>query len=523
MKIRNLLIYILIIVFSLSVPEWNSGEAHSARRTTKVKSKKAPAKKKSSLARASKKSKKKSKSKRSKFGRRKKGRRSRRGPRIVRIATENKTVLSDSLLHRGVRYQRIMIGDSSRHHIVHVVEMDMNNSGCAIEAIKAGGKCSELEKLQCITRHYDSVSEEGRTLAAVNANFWTAYSNTPIGPAISNGEIIEFSSHKSWSSCFFNEEGDPYFDRFKLSGSFRRGRRGKIYDIEQVNRRSDSLGICLYNRFGGDTIPYVTASKLKRQIEKAWSEKAGEEFMDDSTETALDSAQIAEQITQDAISESKEFSHRKLLLQYADEPAINRSYPCVIIGFADSAAAPMPKEGCVLSFGKDFPRDENFRIGDTLFFNFETNVNPDVVFYDAVSGTPRLVREGVASHEAQREGSTATRFVSHSLPRTAIGVDAYNEKFYLVAVEGTKSSEGQYGASLSQMAQIMAAVGCYDAMNLDGGGSSMMSLNYKNLFNPARPDSGRRISVGIAIVAPKNGDQSFGYPIGEKPPALGQR
>jgi exopolysaccharide biosynthesis protein len=37
-------------------------------------------------------------------------------------------------------------------------------------------------------------------------------------------------------------------------------------------------------------------------------------------------------------------------------------------------------------------------------------------------------------------------------------------------------------------------------MNLDGGGSTIMVLGGKNVLNKNRPESSRRLSVGVAIV-----------------------
>jgi hypothetical protein len=36
-------------------------------------------------------------------------------------------------------------------------------------------------------------------------------------------------------------------------------------------------------------------------------------------------------------------------------------------------------------------------------------------------------------------------------------------------------------------------------MNLDGGGSSIMLVNNKNVLLPGRPDASRRLSVGIGV------------------------
>lgn len=60
-------------------------------------------------------------------------------------------------------------------------------------------------------------------------------------------------------------------------------------------------------------------------------------------------------------------------------------------------------------------------------------------------------------------------FNTNRHPRTAVGVTADN-RVICVVVDG-RSSES-YGMSIPELAQVMYALGCVGAMNLDGGGSS---------------------------------------------------
>lgn len=63
-------------------------------------------------------------------------------------------------------------------------------------------------------------------------------------------------------------------------------------------------------------------------------------------------------------------------------------------------------------------------------------------------------------------------------PRTAIGINKEGTKVIQVTVDGrwTSGSDAQkaYGMSTDLLAQLMAELGCYKAMNLDGGGGSQM-------------------------------------------------
>ncbi|MEL7240094.1 MAG: phosphodiester glycosidase family protein, partial [Planctomycetota bacterium] len=56
-------------------------------------------------------------------------------------------------------------------------------------------------------------------------------------------------------------------------------------------------------------------------------------------------------------------------------------------------------------------------------------------------------------------------------PRTAVGVDATGRWLYLVVIDGRQPGWSG-GMTLPQLADYMIALGCSDAVNLDGGGSS---------------------------------------------------
>jgi hypothetical protein len=60
-------------------------------------------------------------------------------------------------------------------------------------------------------------------------------------------------------------------------------------------------------------------------------------------------------------------------------------------------------------------------------------------------------------------------------PRTAVGIDRQQRWLTLVVVDG-RQAEISEGMSQRELAELMAELGCHDAINLDGGGSSIMLL-----------------------------------------------
>jgi hypothetical protein len=68
-------------------------------------------------------------------------------------------------------------------------------------------------------------------------------------------------------------------------------------------------------------------------------------------------------------------------------------------------------------------------------------------------------------------------------PRTAMGYTA-DGKLILLVVEGRNKGIAE-GMSLTQLAQIFKELGCVEALNLDGGGSSCLLINGKETIKPS--------------------------------------
>ncbi len=91
----------------------------------------------------------------------------------------------------------------------------------------------------------------------------------------------------------------------------------------------------------------------------------------------------------------------------------------------------------------------------------------------AVSGGPRLLFDGQIAVDGQAEGFD-TGFTDHAYPRTAVGISRDGRHLIVVTVDGRQALSR--GATLEEMAQILRRYGAWNAMNLDGGGSTSMAV-----------------------------------------------
>lgn len=97
-----------------------------------------------------------------------------------------------------------------------------------------------------------------------------------------------------------------------------------------------------------------------------------------------------------------------------------------------------------------------------------------------ISGGPYLIKDGsiYIDVNAQKLGA-----ITGKNPRTAIGYTAENE-FIMVTVDGRENAS--VGMTLGELARMMKGFGCINAMNLDGGGSTVMYVQGRVVNNPAQ-------------------------------------
>ena len=95
----------------------------------------------------------------------------------------------------------------------------------------------------------------------------------------------------------------------------------------------------------------------------------------------------------------------------------------------------------------------------------------------AVGGGPVLMQQGKIKITNNEEVKFAGKAIDDKHPRTAMGYTKDN-KLIILVVEGRNPGKAE-GATLTQQAQIFKDLGCWEALNLDGGGSSCLLVNGK--------------------------------------------
>jgi hypothetical protein len=145
----------------------------------------------------------------------------------------------------------------------------------------------------------------------------------------------------------------------------------------------------------------------------------------------------------------------------------------------------IPRDGMVLSVARATAGSfSTVRAGDTVVFRIAST--PDLTgVRTAISGDPMLLADGkLLTNPA----------VTNRAPRTAVGFAG--SRVWFVVVDGRQPATA-VGMSHHELAGLMQRLGCTDALNLDGGGSSTLWYEGKVMNQPS--DSAPR-PVGNALV-----------------------
>ncbi len=119
----------------------------------------------------------------------------------------------------------------------------------------------------------------------------------------------------------------------------------------------------------------------------------------------------------------------------------------------------------------------------------------------AVGGGPVLVQYGQVRITNDEELKFAGKAIDDKHPRTAMGYTKDN-KLIILVIEGRNPDVAE-GASLTQTAKMLKDIGCWEALNLDGGGSSCMLVNGKETIKVSDATGQRPVPAVFIIKAAK--------------------
>lgn len=118
------------------------------------------------------------------------------------------------------------------------------------------------------------------------------------------------------------------------------------------------------------------------------------------------------------------------------------------------------------------------------------------------------IQEAIGGRQIIMDSGAITTVKNGTMdPRTAIGVSADRKKVIMLAIDGRQAQHSN-GADYPDMGKMFKAMGAYNAINLDGGGSTTFVVadasdakGFKTKNSPSNSYGEREVPNGLAIVS----------------------
>lgn len=350
------------------------------------------------------------------------------------------------IITQGVTHENIVRFTTDGWYNFHVATVDLSNEYISVDTLtntESVGRTASTKKL----------AEQRNAVAAVNTSFFTSSGSGngfPVGAIVQSSDILcSFRSFNRYSEAMasfsINDLDEVLMDYMKVDMSLS-SKAGAKVDVEQYNvgNKNYYAKINVFDQKWGKTA--VGASESMPDIFQMVVENgAVTQFLDAQPATAIPEN-----------------------------------------GFVAVTRA----EGAKLL-------QQTFTLGDKVTLNISTT--PDwTKLKMSISGSSMLVKDGVVP---ETFSFTASDVMIKS-PKTAVGSSKDGKTLYLVTVDGRQNAS--IGLSQKDMALFMKSIGAYNAINMDGGGSTTMvtrPLGNKNVKIMNKPSDGstRNVAVGIGV------------------------
>jgi exopolysaccharide biosynthesis protein len=356
----------------------------------------------------------------------------------------------------GITFTQIIQPQGSDVMVVNVLKLDTKNPNVKIESALAG----DTVLADDATGGRETISKltaRRGAVAGINADFFP-YTGDPLGVAIMNGDFVS-EPFAGRSAMGISRGGWVLFDKLTFAGQLVAA-NGKSYKLHGLNRARGADEMICYSPTYGCATPNKAA--------------------------CID-------VTLSGVT---------LPLQP------NKTVQAVVQSVVPGPGTCIPTDGLVLSASGLAARfiSDNIQIGDkiTLKLDVVSQMGKDwTPVVQAVGGGPWLVLNGQVQVDGELQKFSAS-LINGIHPRTAVGMTK-NKELLLVTVDGRQWISR--GMTLNELAQLMQSLGAYTAINLDGGGSTDMSIKGAVINSPSE-GSERPVANALLVYAQRQAANS---------------
>ena len=372
-------------------------------------------------------------------------------------------VTSTKTLSTGVTYSTAHVYTSSHHMRIFYTVTDLTNEDIAVRAMPGGSKLTNVATVATMA----SRITDATPIVGTNGGFFTDDSNG--GLTVVSGSARKGFSGDGYYAISFDENTAPTIGYLSKITCWCSASNGEAWsDFAAINTTSTSAT----NAGVSDQIIFYTPES------------------NSSTSGTSGMGGYAVQLT--PVNGSKLTPGKYLKYKVASSPS--------------SGNVTIPSNGIVM-FGKGTQNGKfvsGLTVGSEVTVYMNTNLKDN-----AGNITSPVASQALGGSLMVLDGGTRISSYANSLgnisgnePRTAVGYNADKTKLIMCVVDG-RSSGWSTGCNGKVLGDIMKNLGCSDAMNFDGGGSSQFWITGSGLVNDAGTNNGggiRSVADGLFVV-----------------------
>ncbi|MFD2442812.1 phosphodiester glycosidase family protein [Bacillus sp. CGMCC 1.16607] len=371
---------------------------------------------------------------------------------------------SEQQLTPGIKLVKRSTTVSDKSQTIHTVDIDLQDPYTTIDygvsnPINKVSSVTELSKTNTVENHH--------VVGAVNASFFNMSTGAPAYLLAKNNQIESLGAVSNLNNDFMftpaafgidkNKQG--LIDKFNLNIAVTHN--NKTVQIDSFNRNRNTNESILYTsgfRFGETRTSPMGLEVVVKKLDKP-----------------LDPGATFGDTISGVVTEIRPYGRE--------------------------SSTVIPKDGFVLSaHGTKVAQIRDMKVGDPVSIKIDVEEKWKDASFMLASG-PLLVQGGKVNMTIDPASPRATQRTA----RTAVAVDSTKNKVFFVTVDGRTPGYSE-GMTLKEFATYLVSLGAYQAINLDGGGSTTLAARipgsrYASLINKPQDGVQRKVSAILQAVS----------------------
>jgi hypothetical protein len=361
---------------------------------------------------------------------------------LLPIALQAQDSIQTEIVAKGVRHIRYL---KTGPFDVHVLEIALHEPSIELESFRSPG---------LVKTSYQSAmnSTMGRkVIAAINADFFSFKTGFPVGNHVAKGKfVVGVASQRSHIALDAGKR--PFIERFRFKGLILDKHRNS-YPLASVNQL-----------YFGDSASFFTS------------------YWIDSVNANAARSNVVLKLINDTWSVGD--TMRFVVEQSTYPPYGYLSDRQAIVSLQSGKA------------GREFVA--NISVGDSLAAILDLFPTIPALTH-VLGGGGRLLLDGKAMtmHNVDYD-KLPSDFITKRHPRTFVGFNRDSTLLYLCTVDGRQISS--LGMNFEEMAELCLSLGMWNAVNLDGGGSTTMVVLGRIVNSPSDKTGERAVANTLQVI-----------------------